>query len=77
MCLGYPGLVVAIDATGATIETDGRRRRANILLTPDLRIGEWVFVSAGTVIERLPPDEAAFIHEALDAARRVGPGGAT
>jgi hydrogenase assembly chaperone HypC/HupF len=77
VCLGFPGLVVAIDPTGATIETDGRRRRANTLLMPDLRVGEWVFVSAGTVIERLPPDEAAYIHDELEAARRSGPGGTT
>ena len=70
MCLGYPGLVVSIDPTGATVETDGRRRRANTLLTPDLAVGEWVFVSAGTVIDRLPPDEAAFITTAIETAER-------
>ena len=70
MCLGFPGLVVAVDATGATIETDGRRRRANTLLTPDLVVGEWVFVSAGTVIDRLPPDEAEFITRSIETAQR-------
>ena len=52
MCLAVPGLVIAIDPTGATVETGGRRRRANTLLMPDLAIGEWVYVSAGTVIEQ-------------------------
>ena len=70
MCLGFPGLVVAVDATGATIETDGRRRRANTLLMPDLAVGEWVFVSAGTVIDRLPPDEADFISRSIETARQ-------
>ncbi len=70
MCLGFPGLVVAVDPTGATIETDGRRRRANTLLMPDLAIGEWVFVAAGTVIDRLPPDEADFITRTIDTAQR-------
>jgi hydrogenase assembly chaperone HypC/HupF len=58
MCLGAPGLVVAIDASGAIVETDGRRRRANTLMLPDLAVGEWVYVAAGTVIERLVPDVA-------------------
>jgi hydrogenase assembly chaperone HypC/HupF len=70
MCLGFPGLVVAVDATGATVETDGRRRRANTLLTPDLAVGEWVFVSAGTVIDRLPPDEAEFISRSIETAQQ-------
>jgi hydrogenase assembly chaperone HypC/HupF len=72
MCLGFPGLVVAVDATGATIETEGRRRRANTLLAPDLAIGEWVFVSAGTVIDRLDPAEAAYICHELNLARGSG-----
>jgi hydrogenase assembly chaperone HypC/HupF len=70
MCLGFPGLVVAVDPTGATVETDGRRRRANTLLTPDLGVGEWVYVAAGTVIERLTPDEAAFITGSIERAQR-------
>ncbi len=70
MCLGFPGLVIAIDATGATIETDGRRRRANTLLAPDLAVGEWVYVAAGTVIERLTPDEASFITGSIETAQR-------
>lgn len=70
MCLGFPGLVVAVDANGATVETDGRRRRANTLLLPDLAVGEWVFVAAGTVIERLDPGEAADISDQINEARQ-------
>jgi hydrogenase assembly chaperone HypC/HupF len=73
MCLGFPGLVVDVDASGATIETDGRRRRANTLLAPDLAVGEWVFVAAGTVIDRLDPAEATFICDTLEMARSAGP----
>jgi hydrogenase assembly chaperone HypC/HupF len=68
MCLSFPGLVVSVDETGATIETEGRRRRASTLLAPDLAVGEWVFVSAGTVIDRLEPDEAAYIRASLRVA---------
>ena len=70
MCLGTPGLVVALDPDGATIEADGRRRRANTLILPDLAVGEWVYVAAGTVIERLAPDEAEAIRTAIDSARQ-------
>jgi len=68
MCLGFPGLVVAVDATGATVDTEGRRRRASTLLAPDLAVGEWVYVAAGTVVDRLDPDEVAFIRATLLAA---------
>lgn len=70
MCLGTPGRVVAVDADGATVETDGRRRKANTLILPDLAVGEWVYVAAGTVIQRLAPDEAQAIRIAIDSARQ-------
>lgn len=77
MCLGFPGLVVAVDATGATVDTEGRRRRASILLAPDLQVGEWVFVAAGTVIDRLDPKEAAFIRAQLRRAGALEAAGAS
>jgi hydrogenase assembly chaperone HypC/HupF len=70
MCLGAPGIVVAIDASGAIVETDGRRRKANTLILPDLAVGEWVYVAAGTVIERLVADEAEAIRITIDNARQ-------
>jgi len=70
MCLGAPGLIVAIDPSGAIVETDGRRRRANTLVLTDLAVGEWVYVAAGTVIERLAPDEAEAIRTTIDSARQ-------
>jgi hydrogenase assembly chaperone HypC/HupF len=75
MCLGFPGLVVAVDATGATVDTEGRRRRASTLLAPDLAVGEWVYVAAGTVVDRLEPEEVAFIRASLLAAMAPEPAG--
>lgn len=77
MCLGFPGLVVTVDATGATINTEGRNRRASTLLVPDLAIGEWVFVAAGTVIERLDPEEVTFIRSHLQRAGAAEGAGAS
>lgn len=59
MCLSFPGRVVGIDAAGAIVETDGRRRRASVLLVPDVVVGEWVAVAAGTIVDRLDEREAA------------------
>ena len=68
MCVGFPGVVVAVDTSGVTVETEGRRRRASMLLLPDLRVGDAVIVAAGTVIERLDPLEAAAISHTLRTA---------
>lgn len=74
MCIGFPGRVTALDSAGATIDTEGRQRRASTLLIPTLAVGDWVFVAAGTVVDRLEPEEATHIRAtlleaiALDAA---------
>jgi hydrogenase assembly chaperone HypC/HupF len=65
MCIGFPGRVTAIDAAGATVDTEGRRRRASTLLMPDIAIGDWVLVAAGTIVDRLDPDEAEMIRATL------------
>ena len=64
MCIAFPGLVRAIDADGASavVETEGRRRRASTFLVPDLAVGDWVTVAAGTVVDRLTPEEAAEVQ---------------
>ncbi len=65
MCLGFPGLVVEVDAAGATVDTEGRCRRASILFMPDIAVGEWVYVAAGTIVERLDETEARGIRATL------------
>ena len=73
MCIEDPGRVVAIDELGAVVDTAGRRRRASTLLLPDVAVGDWVTVAAGTIVDRLRPEEAAEIQTILDLARRSTP----
>jgi len=68
MCLSFPGLVLAVDATGATVETEGRRRRASTLLFPDIAVGDRVVVAAGTIVDRLDAWQADEIDALLRAA---------
>ena len=68
MCLSFPGLVLAVDATGATVETEGRRRRASTLLFPDIAVGDRVVVAAGTIVDRLDAWQADEIDTLLRAA---------
>ncbi|HEY8868043.1 MAG TPA: HypC/HybG/HupF family hydrogenase formation chaperone [Candidatus Limnocylindrales bacterium] len=73
MCLGYPGRVVALDAAGAVVETDGRRRRASTLIVSDVAVGDWVVVGAGAILDRLEPEDAAQIIHAIGDAIARGP----
>lgn len=65
MCIGFPGIVVSVDESGATVDQEGRRRRASTLLIPDIAPGDHVFVAAGSIVERLDPDEAELIRATL------------
>jgi hydrogenase assembly chaperone HypC/HupF len=69
MCIDFAAQVVARDGDLAQINSNGRLRRASTLLVPDIRVGEWVYVAAGTIIERLPPEEAQQINQELQTAQ--------
>ena len=71
MCIAYPGQVLEIDNGMALVETDQRRRRASLLLVPETAVGDWVVVSAGTVLRVLDPGEATEIRAMLDEAARA------
>lgn len=80
MCLGFPGRVVALDEGGAVVDVEGRRRRASTLLVPEVAIGDWVYVAAGTIVDRIDPAEAEAIRSLLleaiaasDGEDRAGP----
>lgn len=68
MCVGFPGRVVAVDELGATVDQEGRIRRASTLLIPEIAPGDWVFVAAGSIVERLDPAEAEEIRATLRQA---------
>jgi len=73
MCLDFPGLVVERHGDVAVVECDGRRRRASMLMFPDLAVGDRVFVAFGTVIERLDDETADAISNELAIAKGVAP----
>jgi hydrogenase expression/formation protein HypC len=71
MCIAYPGQVLEITEGMALVETEQRRRRASLLLVPETTVGDWVVVSAGTVLRVLDPGEAHQIRTMLDEAARA------
>jgi hydrogenase expression/formation protein HypC len=66
MCLVSPAQVVALDGAVATLEIDGRRRLASILLEPDVAVGDWVIVAGGQVLRLVDPSAASEMLEAVD-----------
>jgi hydrogenase assembly chaperone HypC/HupF len=73
MCLDFPGRIVARTGDSVIVESDGRRRRASTLLYPDVTVGNWVYVAAGTVIEVLDDASANQITQEIAIARGVAP----
>jgi hydrogenase assembly chaperone HypC/HupF len=71
MCLDFPGRVVERNGDVCTVECEGRKRRASTLLYPELAVGDWVYVAAGTVVERLDEATAHQINQELAIAKGV------
>lgn len=71
MCVTYPGQVLEVGDDSALVEIDGRRRRASLLLVPEVAVGDWVIVATGTVLEIVDPEEATEIVAMLEQARQA------
>lgn len=58
MCLAIPSRIVAIENEMATIDVEGVRRQASLLLVEDAQVGDWVIVHAGFALRKLDPESA-------------------
>ncbi len=65
MCVTYPGRVLELDGTFAVVDIEGERRRASLVIAPETRVGDWVIVAVGTVLEILDPAEADKVRRLL------------
>jgi len=57
MCLAIPSKIIDISSNIATIDVDGVRRQASLMLVEDAQVGDYVIVHAGFAIQKL--DEGA------------------
>ncbi len=57
MCLAVPGRIISIDGDTALIDYEVERRRAK-LLESSYRVGQYVIVQAGIVLQKVPSKEA-------------------
>jgi hydrogenase expression/formation protein HypC len=53
MCLAIPSRIVKINNEIATIDVDGVRRQASLLLLEEPNVGDWVIVHAGFAIHKI------------------------
>ncbi len=59
MCVGVPSKIVKIDDYMATIDVEGAQREISLLLlSEDVRVGEYVIVHAGFAIQKIQEEDA-------------------
>ena len=74
MCLAIPSRVTHIENQVATIDVDGVRREASLMMLEDVAVGDWVIVHAGFAIhkidEQIAQETLQLLREAAEAAER-------
>ncbi len=69
MCLAVPLRLVSVNGTDAIGEVGGIQREVSIMMTPDVKVGDYVIVHAGFAIQVLDRKEA---EENLELLRQIG-----
>lgn len=65
MCVAAPGRIIEINQDTAVIDYNGNKVNANIGIV-DVKIGDYVLVHAGLIIQVLPEDEAKNMIELFE-----------
>jgi hydrogenase expression/formation protein HypC len=68
MCLAIPSKIIHIDNEMATIDVDGVKRSASLMLLEDAAVGDYVIVHAGFAIQKLDEESALETIRLLKAA---------
>jgi hydrogenase expression/formation protein HypC len=58
MCLAVPSKIIEIKNNMATVDVDGVRRSASLMLLDDVRLGDYVIVHAGFAISKVDEEAA-------------------
>ena len=77
MCLAIPSMIVKIEDEMATIDVDGVKRKASLLLVEDAQVGDYVIVHAGFAIRKIDEEAAQeslkYLREAVEFSMRNEP----
>lgn len=66
MCLAVPGKITKVSAKKAMVDINGTSCQAGLALSDSVKVGDYVLMHAGYVIEKLSDEEAV---ENLDAIK--------
>ena len=58
MCLAVPVQVVSVEGNEAQVEIGGVKRKVSIMLTPEVRVGDYVLLHTGYAISVIDEAEA-------------------
>ena len=58
MCLAVPAQVISLAGQEAEVDFGGVSRRISVVLTPEVRVGDYVLIHTGFAIQVLDEDEA-------------------
>ena len=58
MCIAIPSKIIEIKDGLATIDVDGARRKASLMLVEDAEVDDYVIVHAGYAIQKLDEESA-------------------
>ncbi len=58
MCLAIPARIISIEGEDAEADVGGVQRRVGIMLTPSVKVGDYVLLHTGYAIGVIDPAEA-------------------
>lgn len=71
MCVAAPGKVIEINGVNAKIEYSSNITIVNKGIV-DCKVGDWVLVHAGLIIQVLPEDEAQYMTQLFNDLEELG-----
>jgi hydrogenase expression/formation protein HypC len=71
MCLAIPSKVIEINDQMATVEIDGIRRSASLMLLDNVQLNDYVIIHAGFAIHKIDPVEAEHTIELFREALKT------
>lgn len=71
MCVSAPGKIIEIDGNTAKIDYSSNITTVNKGIV-DCKVGDWVLVHAGLIIQVLPENEAEYMVELFNELEELG-----
>ena len=71
MCVAAPGKIIEIDGNTAKIDYSSNITTDNKGIV-DCKVGDWVLVHAGLIIQVLPENEAEYMVELFNELEELG-----